>query len=278
MAVTPEITEAACEGWKARLRLGFCASEGRTILARREHEGPLLVQKPFYPEGATCHVYLIHPPGGVVGGDTIDLGVQCDPGSQALLTTPAAGKFYRSRGPWAKQKNRFEVMEGAMLEWLPQETILFDDCRVESLTRFELEEGARMIGWEMVALGRPACNEGFSRGRARMGLEVWKNGAPLLLEHMNLDAAMFASPCGLNNKPLSATLVAYPVTPRELDAARDLAGERRDFGATLIDRLLICRALGQQAEPVRNLFVSIWRAIRPEMAGKPACEPRIWAT
>ncbi|RUM54085.1 MAG: urease accessory protein UreD [Methylococcus sp.] len=270
--------EAACEGWKARLRLGFCASEGRTLLARREHAGPLLVQKPFYPEGTTCHVYLIHPPGGVVGGDTIDLGVQCDPGSQVLLTTPAAGKFYRSRGPWAKQKNRFEVMDGALLEWLPQETILFDDCRVESLTRFELEDGARMIGWEMVALGRPACNEGFARGRARMGLEVWKDGVPLLLEQLNLDAAMFASPCGLNKKPLSATLVAYPATPRELDAARDLAGERRDFGATLIDRLLICRALGLQAEPVRNLLVSIWRAIRPGMAGKPACEPRIWAT
>jgi urease accessory protein len=277
MGVDPEM-EAACEGWKARLRLGFCASEGRTLLARREHAGPLLVQKPFYPEGTTCHVYLIHPPGGVVGGDTIDLGVQCDPGSQVLLTTPAAGKFYRSRGPWAKQKNRFEVMDGALLEWLPQETILFDDCRVESLTRFELEDGARMIGWEMVALGRPACNEGFARGRARMGLEVWKDGVPLLLEQLNLDAAMFASPCGLNKKPLSATLVAYPATPRELDAARDLAGERRDFGATLIDRLLICRALGQQAEPVRNLLVSIWRAIRPGMAGKPACEPRIWAT
>ncbi len=277
MGVDPEM-EAACEGWKARLRLGFCASEGRTLLARREHAGPLLVQKPFYPEGTTCHVYLIHPPGGVVGGDTIDLGVQCDPGSQVLLTTPAAGKFYRSRGPWAKQKNRFEVMDGALLEWLPQETILFDDCRVESLTRFELEDGARMIGWEMVALGRPACNEGFARGRARMGLEVWKDGVPLLLEQLNLDAAMFASPCGLNKKPLSATLVAYPATPRELDAARDLAGERRDFGATLIDRLLICRALGLQAEPVRNLLVSIWRAIRPGMAGKPACEPRIWAT
>lgn len=277
MGVDPEM-EAACEGWKARLRLGFCASEGRTLLARREHAGPLLVQKPFYPEGTTCHVYLIHPPGGVVGGDTIDLGVQCDPGSQVLLTTPAAGKFYRSRGPWAKQKNRFEVMDGALLEWLPQETILFDDCRVESLTRFELEDGARMIGWEMVALGRPACNEGFARGRARMGLEVWKDGVPLLLEQLNLDAAMLASPCGLNKKPLSATLVAYPATPRELDAARDLAGERRDFGATLIDRLLICRALGQQAEPVRNLLVSIWRAIRPGMAGKPACEPRIWAT
>ena len=277
MGVDPEM-EAACEGWNARLRLGFCASEGRTLLARREHAGPLLVQKPFYPEGTTCHVYLIHPPGGVVGGDTIDLGVQCDPGSQVLLTTPAAGKFYRSRGPWAKQKNRFEVMDGALLEWLPQETILFDDCRVESLTRFELEDGARMIGWEMVALGRPACNEGFARGRARMGLEVWKDGVPLLLEQLNLDAAMFASPCGLNKKPLSATLVAYPATPRELDAARDLAGERRDFGATLIDRLLICRALGLQAEPVRNLLVSIWRAIRPGMAGKPACEPRIWAT
>ncbi len=277
MGVDPEM-EAACEGWKARLRLGFCASEGRTLLARREHAGPLLVQKPFYPEGTTCHVYLIHPPGGVVGGDTIDLDVQCDPGSQVLLTTPAAGKFYRSRGPWAKQKNRFEVMDGALLEWLPQETILFDDCRVESLTRFELEDGARMIGWEMVALGRPACNEGFARGRARMGLEVWKDGVPLLLEQLNLDAAMFASPCGLNKKPLSATLVAYPATPRELDAARDLAGERRDFGATLIDRLLICRALGLQAEPVRNLLVSIWRAIRPGMAGKPACEPRIWAT
>ena len=81
---------AAHSSWQARLELGFRATAGRTVLAHRRHVGPLVVQRPFYPEGGICHVYLLHPPGGVVGGDTLELQVQADADSHALITTPAA--------------------------------------------------------------------------------------------------------------------------------------------------------------------------------------------
>src|SRR5205085_6360717 len=88
-------------GWQAELRLRFnCDAPGplrpgRTRLVERQHRGPLVVQRPFYPEGDPCHVYLVHPPGGVVGGDALRIDATVDPGAHALITTPAATKFYR---------------------------------------------------------------------------------------------------------------------------------------------------------------------------------------
>jgi urease accessory protein len=116
---------ASAPGWLAELDLGFAPRGSRTVLARRRHRGPLAVQRPFHPEGDVCHVYLLHPPGGVVAGDRLAIRVAADPGAEALLTTPAAGKFYRSEGPVARQTVALEIGEGASLEWLPQETILY---------------------------------------------------------------------------------------------------------------------------------------------------------
>src|SRR6476620_11342443 len=115
-------------GWEAALDLEFAARGARTILARRASIGPLVVQRPFYPEGDVAHVYLVHPPGGVVGGDQLRLNVLAREGAHALITTPAATKFYRSDGRVAHQRQEI-VADAASIEWLPQETIVFPDAR-----------------------------------------------------------------------------------------------------------------------------------------------------
>src|SRR5262245_14402851 len=117
----------ASAGWLASLDLEFARSGSRTVLARRSHVGPLIVQRPFYPEGDVCHVYLVHPPGGVVGGDTLELRARVHDGAHALITTPAATKFYRSEGRMARQVQDI-ALDAAIFEWLPQETILFADA------------------------------------------------------------------------------------------------------------------------------------------------------
>ena len=151
--------------WEAKLCLGLTAKNGKTILSTRRHEGPLAIQRPFYPEkNATCHLYILHPPGGIVGGDALAVEVECESGTSTLITTPAANKFYRSAGLTAWQTQLLEVGSNAVLEWLPQETILFDGCQVRSKTIVKLAEDAKFFGWEIVSFGRPACKELFTKG------------------------------------------------------------------------------------------------------------------
>ncbi len=147
--------EGTAAGWKASLDLTFFPSGERTGFSCR-HFGPLRVQKPFYPEGGTCHVYLLHPPGGIVGGDELAIRAEARAGASALATTPAAGKFYRSAGPLATQDQLLRVASGGALEWLPQESIVYPGARGVSRTRVELEAGAAFLGWEIVSFGLPA--------------------------------------------------------------------------------------------------------------------------
>ena len=160
-------------GWQAALDLGFAREDGATRLARRAHRGPLVVQRPFLPEGpGVCHVYLLHPPGGLVGGDELTIDVEVDAGAHALVTTPAAGKVYRTTGAAARQTQRLRVADGATLEWLPQEAILYDGARATLETRVELGAARRFIGIDAVCFGLPAGRAPFARGIVPAGVRA----------------------------------------------------------------------------------------------------------
>jgi urease accessory protein len=269
--------------WRGRLELGFEKRADKTVVAHRRHSGPLTIQKPFYPEaGGICHVYLLHPPGGMAGGDSLELEVNVARSAHALITTPAAGKFYRCNGKQAALQQKLTVQAGSMLEWLPQETIVFDGSEARLVSRVELATDSRFIGWEIVCLGRPAANEGFSRGNYRQRFEIWRSDRPLLIERSLFQGgdALLAATWGLQAYSVSATLIALPVDESVLAQVR--AGVRLEnpglFSATLINGTLICRYLGGQAEHARRAFIAAWRVIRPQLSGQPACEPRIWAT
>jgi urease accessory protein len=266
------------EGWRAELELGFLRSGDRTVLARRRHVGPLAVQRPFYPEGALCHVYLLHPPGGVVAGDRLGIGITADAGAEALVTTPAAGKFYRSDGRLARQSVRVSVGEGGSLEWLPQETIVYEGARVASDVRVELAAGARFMGWDVFSLGRPASGEGFRTGEVRLGWQLRCAEQPLYLDRLHLDRRAFQARWGLSGLSACGTLFACPASERDLAAVRELMGETEGLGVTRIEDLLICRALGHGTGAVMLLFQQIRDAIRTGVIGRGACAPRIWAT
>lgn len=266
------------KSWQAHLTLEFQHRSCKTVLAKYRHKGPMLVQHPFYPEGPVCHVYLVHPPGGIVGGDVIEVDLLCRKQSKVLVTTPAAGKFYRSDGDTAYQHINLSISDGSELEWLPQETILFDGAQVMTKTQVNLAQTARFIGWEFVALGRPACKEAFANGHAATNLEIFLEDKPLLLERTILNSEVINSISGLQSHSLIATMVVYPATKKELDTARNIANHHHWFGATLLDDLLVCRMLGHQAEPIRILFETIWGAVRPMLMHRESCSPRIWAT
>lgn len=271
-------------GWKASLTLGFSKRGDTTVLSERRHFGPLAVQKPFYPEDGVCHVYLLHPPGGVAPGDRLQINVRVAEDGDALITTPAAGKCYRSDGRTSGITQTLNVETGASLEWLPQETILFDGCRSELTTKVVLETGARFCGWEILCLGRPAGNELFDTGLCRQRIEVWRNEMPLLLERGTFAGGSDAlrTAWGMGGCTVTGTFIVTPADRACLDAAREVdepPGVNGDLhGASLIDSVLVCRYLGHQAEHAKNYFTGVWRKIRPLVLGREACVPRIWST
>jgi len=264
--------------WEAELTLGFARRGDKTALVRREHKGPLTVQRPFYPEGGLCHVYLLHPPGGVVAGDRLQIAATAEEGARALITTPAAGKFYRSGGDQARQSVHLAIAENASLEWLPQETIVYDGARVQSDMHIELAEQAGFIGWEMLTLGRPASGEGFDSGTATLNWRISRAGRLFYLERLQLDAQAFHARWGLYGHSTCGTLFACQTTPQHLEAVQNLIGEQPDKGVTQIEDLLICRALDQRADKLRQFFEMVWSLLREDIIGQKACAPRIWAT
>jgi urease accessory protein len=274
---------ADAHGWQARLRLDFAAGSGRTILAHREQRGPLAVQRPFYPEGPTCHVYVLHPPGGLVGGDALSVEVAVGEGAQALITTPGAAKLYRSLGPTAEQAQRLRVAVGGSLEWLPQENILFPGAQARLRTELDLEPGAAFIGWEVQCLGRPAIGERFETGRADLSLRIRRAGVPLLMERLRVaDGQGLDGAGGLRGYPVTGTLAACPAGPDDLEVVRSDANSTLEpdltWGATLLGDLLVVRCLARGSEPVHRHFRALWGILRPRLLGRPACPPRIWAT
>lgn len=271
---------ASKQGWQAHLRLGFEVREGRTVLAERDRHGPLAVQRPFYPEGDVCHVYLLHPPGGVVGGDSIDIQARLAAGSKALITTPGATKFYRSGGDTARQSQHLVVEDGAALEWLPQENIFFPGADVVLDTKVERRGDARIALSEIHCLGRPVIDDAFESGRIDSRLAIYHDGVPLISERLRVRPDNRCRLSLMAGMAVGGTLVISHATEAEADACRDLlfSNGTDNAGATLIEDLLVVRYLGNSTERAQELFRSIWQRVRPATMGREASPPRIWAT
>lgn len=275
-------------GWSGHLDLHYTRDGARTIALDRHH-GPLRVLQRLYPEGdAICHHVLVHPPGGIVGGDELVLQARLEADTHAVITTPGATRFYRSAGDTARQQVTARLADGARLEWLPLETIAYRGCLAENLLRFELAPGAQMIGWDVLALGLPAANQAFDHGRYLQQLEL----PGLWLERGRIDgsdALLLDSPLGLAGQRVLACvwLASGQALSRTLaeglvDSARaciDGGAVAATAGVTqLHDNIVVLRALAPRVEPAMQLLQAVWAAWRPLAWGLAPVPPRIWRT
>ena len=231
------------------------------------------------------HLYVLHPPGGVVGGDQLDVSVRIGQGASALLTTPAAQKWYRSAGPTSRLTTTLSVAPGATLEWLPSETIAFDAARARQTTRLELAPGAAAVAWEISCWGRPASGIRFDRGEVTLGFEIFRGAEPLLIERACVAGAsdVLSEAWGYASRPVAGALYAVPPEPSALPeltkVLRDLPVEPAvSSSVTALEELLVVRAFGDSSEAVRRELVRAWTTLRPAVIGRPATLPRIWAT
>ncbi len=279
-------------GWHGHLKLSYrhhTLQERPRTVVHDEHNGPLRILQSLYPEGdAICHNVLVHPPGGVVGGDVLQISAQLGPGSHALITTPGATRFYRSAGELAQQSLTAQVASNARLEWLPLETILYRNTLAENRMRFELAPGAEMIGWDMLALGLPASNERFDAGRYTQQIElpgVW-------LERGTVDGSdsrLLDSPLGWAGHSVLATMwfaAGQALSParrdRLLEAAREAVAAhplKATVGCTAPHgEVVVLRALAHRVEPAMNLLTQVWQRWRALAWALQATPPRVWRT
>jgi len=271
-----QVADKTYQGWRASLALQFCHTPEKTLLHTARHVGPLTVQRPFYPEGETCHLYLLHPPGGIVGGDELEITVHLQANSHALITMPGASKFYRSGGPQARLVQHFHIDENATLEWLPQDTIFFPGANAALRSVFHLHATSTLLAWELYCLGRPVINETFSHGTLDSRLEVWRDGEPLLIERQYLAGGDLSPVAG---HPWLGTLLFYPANEDHLEEAREgLAALANFAGASLTDGLLSVRFLSHDNLICQRAMRDIWQRLRPQLTARMPHAPRIWQT
>ncbi len=256
------------------------------MLTERRHEGPLYIQQPFFPGDGVCHAYLLHPPGGLAGGDELTLEAHCDPGARVLLTTPAATKFYRSDGPTSVQHQHLHVAAGASLEWLPLDTILFGGSRAAIKTTVELERGSRFIGWEQLSLGRPLSGDRYASGTLEQRTRISAAGEPLLIDTLRWHAGdrLLGAEWGLAGFGVCGALHVFPADARLLAPIREMLGavtpsyNELRCAATLLGELLVVRCLAHSAERMRALLEALWALVRSTVIGCAPSAPRIWRT
>lgn len=278
--------------WHARLQLDYTVegpSPNVRTVARYEHNGPLRILQSLYPEGdAICHNVLVHPPGGLVGGDTLDISATVGPGAHGLLTTPGATRFYRSTGPLALQRSHLTLAEGARLEWLPLEALCYSACNAENHLTIDLAPGAECMGWDVTALGLPHAEQPFVQGRFVQHLTV----PGLWLERGVIDAAderLLHSPLGLAGQRCMASMFFAAGSALErnrrdaaLDMARAVVEQHPQVAATAgatspNDRMVVLRVLAPQVEPAMKLLKAVRVAWREQLWALQGEAPRIWA-
>nr|WP_238393263.1 urease accessory protein UreD [Myxacorys almedinensis] len=245
-------------------------------------QAPLKVQRPFYPEGdEACHTVIMHTAGGIVGGDRLSLDIRLLPNSNALLTTPAAAKVYRTQGREARQTVAIAVAASAVLEWLPQETIVFDGALYRQDLRIDLAPNAHWIGWDMTRFGRTARGEKFINGVWRSHTEVWQNDRPVWIDRQWLPGSdvLFHSPHGLAGSPIvgSFAYIGQAVDPELVQAARSLwSGTLGETGVTRLQTGMLCRYRGTSTIEMRQWFIAVWQLVRATLFKRSVCIPRVW--
>ena len=277
---SPLPTALFTPSWHAELELAYARFGDCTRPVQRRHLGPLRVQKHLYAEGPeVCQHIIVHPPGGIAGGDRLNISARVEADAWAQITSPGAAKWYRAAGP-AYQQLDLKVAAGATLEWLPLETIVYSAAQAELTTSIELEGDARLFYWDVVALGRPASGERFDLGHFQAHLDIRRDGRLLWHERQRITGGdgLLDSPIGLDGHPVFATLlVSGEIDAELLERCRSLGHAVRG-DLTQLTGLLVARCLASEALLARAWLIDLWRLLRPALLGREAQPPRIWNT
>lgn len=274
--------------WHASLALDYSWREGRSI-AHFKHEGPLRIMQSLYPQGeAICHNILVHPPGGLVGGDRLDIRIRADSQSHGLITTPGATRFYRSLSEPAVQHTEVRLEAGARLEWLPMEALCYSGCLAENRLQMHLAPGAELLGWDITALGLPQADQPFVQGQLLQHIEVpgvWLERARIRADDhglMNHPLALAGHRCLGTLFMVSGQAMQRQRREHLIELAREVLAKHplsASAGVTAVnEQVLVLRVLAPLVEPAMGLLRAVWQAWRLQAWQLEGPMPRIWST
>ena len=272
------------QGWRGFLSFSLVNAFGKTVVKDKRHLGPLIIQRPLYQEKDRPCVLIIHPPGGIAGGDQLELEINFKARSKAMISTPSATKFYRSDNRLATQTQTVNVAEGSEVEWLPQETLFFNQSRVSNQLKFMLEgPKAQLIAWDIVGLGRPAGGEGFELGVLTQFLELWIGSKLVFIDRLKLSqqTPLLKSSAGFANHHLFATALFYSdnaAAQKQLLEQLQTIEWSSAVGVTKLENLVVLRVLASELEDIKAVLFEAWVTARPLVMGLPVVKPRIWNT
>jgi urease accessory protein len=273
--------------WHAKLDIRYALENEKTV-ARYEHDGPLRILQSLYPEGAgTCHNVIVHPPGGLVGGDTLDITVDVGEGAHGLITMPGATRFYKSLGELSLQRTSIKLQAKSRLEWLPLEAIAYAGCQAENRLSMHLAPTAEMIGWDVTALGLPNANLPFDVGTFTQHIEmpgVWQERGRIDAHDdrlLNSQLGLAGHKCMASVFFATGTALTRERREQALDTARAILNAhslKLTSGATCPNNhVVVVRVLAPLVEPAMELLRQVWGAWRKELWQLNPQAPRIWA-
>lgn len=284
--MTNSIRESHSSSWHGKLDLNYQKQGNTTKLTKFYAQSPFKVQRPFYPEDSSiCHSVILHTAGGIVSGDRLSTKINLESQSKALITTSAANKIYRSKEKLAHQQVDINIENDAHLEFLPQETIVFNGAKYQQKIKVNLEKNSTYLNWEIIRFGRTARGEKFIDGDWKSYTEIWQQNKPIWIDNQWQagNEETFFSPNGLQGKPVVGTLiwVGNSVDAQTINQVRNLwqqKNENADFGATQLMSGLLCRYRGNSTAEVKNWFIKVWQLLRQNyhQNSQANFQPRIW--
>lgn len=296
--IIKETNKVGSRQWLAKLALTFSHSAYGTQLKKTSRQGPLSVQKAFYPEGQECaHIYLLHPPAGIVSGDELNVEITIEDKGHVLVTTPGANRFYRAREDLSigdtkqTQVTSLHLANEAIAENFPQETIVYEGADGFNTVDVHIKDNSVYLGWDITCLGLPSSDQYFDQGQYTQLNRLYCGDTLIYHDRIEISPKnkLLHHMAGLASKPVFGTFLVY--APAQLTAIKDrklIIEALRDIietenaqnliSITDIRGLFVIRYLGEQAHQCKNLFIKLWQYLRPLVIEASAIEPRIWHT
>ncbi|MBM3628331.1 MAG: urease accessory protein UreD [Alphaproteobacteria bacterium] len=254
---------------------------GTTRLVELWHHDPMRVLLPEPVDDEIPHVVLLNTAGGLVGGDSLRTAIGLGDRARALVTGQAAEKVYRSDGPDVAIRTSLSAGRDAWLEWMPQETILFEASRLDRGLAIDLAAGARCLAGETLVFGRRARGETIARAWLRDRWEIRREGRLAWADAFALrpdEPGALDAPFALDGAAAMATLAYCGAdAPARLEGLREaLAGHGAGIAASCLGDILLVRGLSRDAQALRRAVAEAWRFLRAAGGSLPARLPRLW--